>query len=80
MKNLKSKGIDRNAYIEPERTNIAADPVVQYMSAEALEKTIKKTRKSMETAASKLDFIEAARFRDELAELENLLRKKAKDN
>ena len=43
------------------------------MNREALEKAIEKTRKSMEKAASELDFIEAARFRDELAELQNLL-------
>lgn len=79
MKQLKSKGVERDAYIEPSKPDIAADPVVKYMSAEALEKTIKKTRKAMENAASKLDFIEAARFRDELAGLENLLRKKAKE-
>jgi excinuclease ABC subunit B len=44
------------------------------MNREALEKAIEKTRKSMEKAASELDFIEAARFRDEMAELQRLLR------
>ena len=43
------------------------------MNREALEKAIDKTRKSMEKAASELDFIEAARFRDEMAELQKLL-------
>jgi excinuclease ABC subunit B len=64
------------AYIEKERPDIAADPVVKYMNREALEKAIEKTRKNMEKAASELDFIEAARFRDEMAELQNLLRSK----
>lgn len=53
---------------------LAADPVVNHMSPEDLEKTIKHTRKQMEKAAKDLDFIEAARLRDELYALE--LRKK----
>jgi excinuclease ABC subunit B len=63
-------------YIEKERPDIAADPVVKYMNKEALEKAVEKTRKSMEKAASELDFIEAARYRDEMAELQKLLRGK----
>jgi len=75
---LSRKGVSVKAYIEPERPDIAADPVVKYMNREALEKTIEKTRKSMEKAASNLDFTEAARFRDEMADLQNLLRSKLK--
>jgi excinuclease ABC subunit B len=56
-------------------TLIAADPVVQYMSAPALEKTIKNTKKLMEAASAKLDFIEAARLRDEMYVYEKLLKK-----
>jgi excinuclease ABC subunit B len=56
--------------------DVAADPVVQYMSAEALEKTIEKTRKQMKAAAKELDFIEAARLRDEMFALEGLLKEK----
>ena len=73
---LKGKGISVKAYIEPERPDIAADPVVKYMNREALEKTIEKTRKSMEKAAAELNFVEAARFRDEMADLQKLLRSK----
>jgi excinuclease ABC subunit B len=54
----------------------AADPVVQYMKAEGLEKTIEKTKKQMKAAARELDFIEAARLRDEMFYLENLLQQK----
>ncbi|MEI6678587.1 MAG: excinuclease ABC subunit UvrB [Mariniphaga sp.] len=61
------------AYIPPERTDVAADPVVRYMSTEALEKTIQKTKKEMEKAAKELDFIEAARLRDEMYRLKELL-------
>jgi len=70
------KGIALKAYFEPERPDIAADPVVKYMNREALEKAIEKTRKSMEKAASELNFFEAARFRDEIADLQKLLRNK----
>ena len=73
---LRKKGISVKAYIEPEKPDIAADPVVKYMNREALEKTIERTRKSMEKAASELNFVEAARFRDEITELQKLLRSK----
>ncbi|MDA9563300.1 excinuclease ABC subunit UvrB [Flavobacteriales bacterium] len=63
------------AYIENESFSIAADPVVQYMSAEQLTKSIENTRKAMEKAAKQLDFMEAARLRDEITELEKLLKK-----
>jgi excinuclease ABC subunit B len=49
---------------------LAADPVVAYMTIEQLEKSITFTRKQMEKAAKELDFIEAARMRDELFALE----------
>jgi excinuclease ABC subunit B len=62
-----------HAYIPPERSDVAADPVVRYMSTEALEKTIQKTKKEMEKAAKELDFIEAARLRDEMYRLKELL-------
>ncbi len=76
LSGFSKKGIGVKAYIEPERPDIAADPVIKYMNAEALEKAIEKTRKNMEKAASELDFIEAARFRDEMADLQKLLRNK----
>jgi excinuclease ABC subunit B len=76
FKGLNKKGIKFKAYIEPEKVDLAADPVIKYMNKEALEKAIEKTRKVMEKAASELDFIEAARYRDELSELHNLLNTK----
>ena len=51
----------------------AADPVVQYMGKEGLEKAIDKAKKQMEKAAKELDFIEAARFRDEMYAYQELL-------
>lgn len=64
------------AYIEPSDINVAADPIVQYMSKDQLEKNIQKTKKAMETAAKELDFMEAARLRDEMYALKELLKTK----
>lgn len=68
-----SKHIEANAYVEGGHLSIAADPVVKYMKSEDLKKLIAQTRKSMEKAARDLDFIEAARLRDEMYELEKLM-------
>ncbi|MCJ8292073.1 MAG: excinuclease ABC subunit UvrB [Crocinitomicaceae bacterium] len=57
-------------YTHYEESAIAADPVIRYMSDQQMEKTIKYTRKKMEAASKDLDFIEAARLRDELFALE----------
>ena len=65
-----------NAYVEPEKTDIAADPVVQYMNKEAILKAIENTKAKMEKAASELDFIQAAKYRDEMQALQELLDKK----
>lgn len=65
---------DKAEYIDREMVpDVAADPVIQYMSVEALEKTIEKTQKQMKAAAKELDFIEAARLRDEMFALQRLL-------
>lgn len=64
-------------YVEPDPSQaVAADPVVQFMNASALEKAIAKTKKSMQEAAKNLDFLEAARLRDEMIKLEDLLKSK----
>lgn len=62
------------AYSEapPSELNLAAEPVYAYMTQEQLEKTIQKTKKAMEAAAKDMDFIEAARLRDEMFALERL--------
>ncbi len=58
------------AYIGKSEADIAADPVVQYMGRDELEKTITRTRKKMEEAVKELDFIAAAKIRDEMFALE----------
>ena len=66
------------AYTEHEAVaQSAADPIVQYMSRAQLEKSIERTRKLMQEAAKRLDFIEAAQYRDEVLKMEDLLKEKA---
>lgn len=77
LSGLSRKGALAKAYIEPERPDVAADPVVKYMNSDALEKAIEKSRKAMEKAAAELDFVEAARYRDEMSDLQRLLRNKS---
>jgi len=67
---------DPKAYSGPESVEIAADPVVHYMSKDSLEKTIARTKKSMQKAAKDLDFLQAAQYRDEMYKLEKLLKEK----
>lgn len=72
----KKLGANKHAYSEPDSLNVAADPIVKYMDKKALEKTIEKTKISMQKAAKDLDFKEAARLRDEMFALEKLLNEK----
>jgi len=76
MGDLTGKRDRKRAYHEPEKMNIAADPVVKYMDQKALEMAITKTKRTMEKAAKELDFVEAARLRDEMYELEQILQSK----
>ena len=65
-------------YSGDDTTNLAADPVVQYMGVPALEKAIIKLKKEMEAAAKELDFYEAARLRDEMFKYQEILKEKKK--
>ena len=68
------------AYEYTPTANIAADPIVSYMSAPQLQKAIERTRKDMLDAARQMDFIEAARLRDEMLKLEDKLKLIELDN
>ncbi len=68
-----SKKTTKRYYIEEEEKSLAADPVVAYLSIEELNKMLNRTRKSMEKAAKELEFIEAARLRDEYLALQKLI-------
>lgn len=72
----KTKGL--NPYTEPVTIDYAADPVVKYMSDDALIKAIDNSKKLMERAAKELDFIEAARYRDEMFALQRLKEERGK--
>jgi excinuclease ABC subunit B len=71
-----SKREAKNYYENEVEPTIAADPVVAYMSVPELEKLAGRTKKQMERAAKDLDFIEAAKLRDEYYELLKLIEKK----
>ncbi len=66
----------RKIYVEPNELKVVADPVVQYMGVGELEKLIKETVRKMEEAAKDLDFLEAARLRDEMIQLKERQKEK----
>lgn len=69
--------VEQRAYIEPEHHSLAADPIIEYMTREQLEKSIERSRKLMQEAAKRLDFIEAAQHRDEMLRMEEILKGKS---
>lgn len=71
---LDIKGKTSKAYIEPEGSSIAADPVVSYLNRDQLSSLIQATEHKMKKAAKELDFISAAQYRDELNELKKKLK------
>lgn len=72
-----SKRESKNYYDQEETASVAADPVVAYMSKPDLEKLIDRTKKQMERAAKDLDFMEAAKLRDEYFALKKMLEEKS---
>jgi excinuclease ABC subunit B len=63
-------------YIEDEEKSLAADPVVAYLSKDDLVKMMDRTRKALEKAAKDLEFIEAARLRDEYLAIQKMVESK----
>ncbi len=68
-----SKKSTKRYYIEDEEKSLAADPVVAYLSKDDLQKMAERTRKAMEKAAKELEFMEAARLRDEYLAIQKML-------
>jgi excinuclease ABC subunit B len=64
------KAVPKSYYVEPENANIAADPVVAYMTKPQLEKLMNETKRNMEQAAQDLNFLQAAKFRDEMLQIQ----------
>jgi excinuclease ABC subunit B len=65
--------VEPGAYVEKDNLDIAADPLIKYMNKEQMQKAIAKLERQMQAAVKELDFIEAARFRDEIFELRKRL-------
>ncbi|MDE6257847.1 MAG: excinuclease ABC subunit UvrB [Muribaculaceae bacterium] len=82
-KDLKNKETKKSAprpYIEEEHTvSIAADPVVELMSQTELKRQADKLQNEMIKAARNTDFIEAARLRDELLKIKELITEPEQD-
>lgn len=76
-------GSTRTAMYDSEfstEVNIAADPVIPYMSVEELQRTITRRRMEMVEAAKRMDFMEAARLRDEVLKLEAMVNGKQSES
>ncbi len=67
---------ESKVYELPKQMSLAADPVVQYMGKDELEKTLATSKKRMLKAAKEEDFLAAAKFRDEMFELEKIIKEK----
>jgi len=66
MQEVKLKTGKAYAYVEPDKIDYAADPVIKYLSENELKKLIEETKQKMLKAAENLKFLEAAKFRDEM--------------
>jgi excinuclease ABC subunit B len=73
---VKMKKGEPVAYVESEEVSLVADPVVAYMNKPQLEKAIAETKKKMLAAAKNMEFLEAAKLRDEMYALEKMLKEK----
>ena len=70
------KGGVQRAYVETDMVTLAADPIVQYMNKNDLKKSIESTKKDMLAAAKNMDFLSAAKLRDEMFALEKMMEEK----
>jgi excinuclease ABC subunit B len=69
---LDIRDINRNAYFEPYKDQVAADPMIAYLDKNQIKRLIEENEIKMKKAAKELDFISAALYRDEI----NMLKKK----
>ena len=61
------------AYVGPSEAALAADPIIERMTRQQLEKSIQETTRLMKDAAKNLDFLQAAQYRDEIVRLQKEL-------
>ncbi|MCH8903295.1 MAG: UvrB/UvrC motif-containing protein, partial [Bacteroidetes bacterium] len=73
---LDVRGPKEKAYVESEEVSLVADPVIQFMTKPQFEKAIQTTKKAMQKASKGMDFLEAARLRDEMFALEKIFRER----
>ena len=74
---LDIRKISPDAYIEMgDEVSLVAEPVVQYMNADQLHKAIETTRKRMLEASKDLDYLSAAKLRDEMLSMQKTLKEK----
>jgi excinuclease ABC subunit B len=74
---LDIRRISPDVYIEQEdQMSMVAEPIVQYMTAEQLVRSIEDTRKKMLDASKDTDFLTAAKLRDEMLAMQRLLKEK----
>jgi len=71
-----AKNKEPEPYFEKLETDIAADPVLQYMTDEQIRKNITDIRKEIEKSVKELDFIQAAKLRDEMFAMEEYLKER----
>lgn len=75
--NQRKEGITEiKSYEQSQSMAIASEDKIQYMSKDDLKKAIAKAKKEMTAAAKKLEFLEAAQFRDQIIKLEEILKNK----
>lgn len=68
-----AKDLTYRPYIEPDKMEMVADPIIEKMSREQIEKSIANTTALMKKAAKELDFLQAAQYRDEIIRLQEEL-------
>lgn len=72
-----SRKATKKYYVENEEVTLAADPVVAYLNKDELMKMADRTRKAMEKAAKELEFMEAAKLRDEYMAIQKMIQEKS---
>jgi excinuclease ABC subunit B len=75
---MDTKKSTNSYYVENEELTLAADPVVAYLTKPELQKMSDRTRKAMEKAAKELEFVQAAKLRDEYMAIQKLIEERAK--
>jgi len=68
-----STDVESNFYSENESKNVAAEPIIKYMNKNQLEKTLLKLKSDLSKSVKELDFIQAAKIRDEIFEIQRLI-------